>query len=174
MEKVLSDTAGQQATGRVVLNTSSLESLERSPSNLVLENGDIVAIPKRPASVNVLGQVYNPVAIVYESDLRVQDYLQRAGGPTEGADQDHIFVVKANGAIITDAGYRDMRKAKMFPLLPALGGGLEEAYLAPGDTIYVPEKLIYVSGLKYATEVTQIIANSAMALAVVGLLGSQL
>src|ERR1035437_6360502 len=174
MEKVLSDTAGQQATGRVVLNTSSLESLERSPSNLVLENGDIVAIPKRPASVNVLGQVYNPVAIVYESDLRVQDYLQRAGGPTEGADQDHIFVVKASGAIITDAGYREMRKAKMFPLLPALGGGLEAAYLAPGDTIYVPEKLIYVSGLKYATDVTQIIANSATALAVIGILGSQL
>jgi len=174
MQQVLSDTAGQQATGRVVLNASSLESLERSPSDVVLENGDIVAIPKRPSAVNVLGQVYNPVAIVYESDLRVQDYLQRAGGPTEGADQDHIFVVKASGAIITDAGYREMRKAKMFPLLPALGGGLEAAYLAPGDTIYVPEKLIYVSGLKYATDVTQIIANSATALAVIGILGSQL
>jgi protein involved in polysaccharide export with SLBB domain len=174
MEKVLADTAGQQATGRVVLTMSSLESLEGSPSDLVLENSDIVAIPKRPSSVNVLGQVYNPVAIVYESDLRVKDYLQRAGGPTEGADQDHIFVVKADGAIITDAGYRDMRKAKMFPLLPAIGGGLQDAYLRPGDTIYVPEKLIYVSGLKYATDVTQIIANSATALAVIGILGSHL
>ncbi len=174
MEKVLSDTAGHQATGRVVLSVNSLENLEGSPSNVVLEDSDILAIPKRPSSVNVLGQVYNPVAIVYEPGLRVKDYLQRAGGPTEGADEDHIFVVKADGAIITDAGYRDMRKAKMFPLLPAIGGGLQDAYLNPGDTIYVPEKLIYISGLKYATDVTQIIANSATALAVIGILGSQL
>lgn len=44
--------------------------------------------------------------------------------------------------------------------------------LGPGDTVYVPEQLVYISGLQYATDITQIIANSAMSLAVIGILGT--
>jgi polysaccharide export outer membrane protein len=174
MQKVLADTQGEQAVGRIALSATSINSLRGSPSDVVLESGDQITIPKQPASVNVLGQVYRPVALVYQPDLRVKDYLQRAGGFTQGADDDHIFVIKANGSIMTDASYRDMERSKIFPLMPLVSGGLTDAYLQPGDTIYVPEQLVIVSGLQYASDITQIIANGAMSIAVMGILGSQL
>jgi hypothetical protein len=46
--------------------------------------------------------------------------------------------------------------------------------LGPGDTIYVPERLIYTTPLQYATDVTQVIANSATSLAVLGILATSL
>lgn len=173
MQKVLAATEGQQAVGRIALNIKSLGELASSPSNITLEDADTVTIPKRPASVSVLGQVYSPAAIVYEPDFKVRDYLQRAGGPSEGADEDHIFVIKASGAIMTGQSYRDMRRAQIFPLLPLVSGGLMDAYLQPGDTIYVPVQLIQVTGLQYATDMSQIIANSALALGTLGLLATR-
>jgi polysaccharide export outer membrane protein len=141
---------------------------------LVLQDGDRLIIPKQPASVAVLGQVYNPGALIYQVGRTVGDYLAKAGGPSQWADKDHILLIRANGEVLTDEGIRSTEKNRTFPLLPVISGGLMEAQLEPGDTIYVPEQLVYVSGLKYATDVTQIITNAAMSLAVVGILASSL
>jgi len=75
---------------------------------------------------------------------------------------------------MTDQAIRSSKKARMFPLLPMISGGLMSAKLDPGDTIYVPQKLIYTNNLELASSVTQIIASSASSLAVIALLGSQL
>ncbi|MBE3602907.1 SLBB domain-containing protein [bacterium] len=174
MQQALASADSSQAVGRIVLHLTTLQALSGTPDDLALENRDHIVIPRMPASVNVLGQVYNPTAIVYQPGLTVRDYLARAGGPTDGADKDHIFVIAADGAVLTDEGIRERRTNALFPLLPAIGGGLMGARLGPGDTIYVPEQLVYVSGLQYATDITQIIANSAMALAVIGILGTSI
>jgi protein involved in polysaccharide export with SLBB domain len=174
IQQVLASTESQQAVGRVVLHLTTLTTLANSPDDIALENSDRFTIPRRPASINVLGQVYTPTSIVYKPGLTVRDYLEKAGGPTEGADEDHIFVITANGSVLTEAGIKNSEKNMLFPLLPVIGGGLMATKLGPGDTVYVPEKLLYVSGLQYATAVTQIIANSAMALAVVGILGTSI
>ncbi len=151
------------------------ESLEHSPDNIVLENEDKLVIPIQPAAVQVLGQVYNPNAIVYQPELRVQDYLQKAGGATEGGDTDHIYVIKADGSVLTDDGVRETERNRLFlPLLPSIGGGLQEQFLEPGDTVYVPEQLIYISSLQYAKDMTAVVANSALGLATLGILASSL
>jgi protein involved in polysaccharide export with SLBB domain len=174
IREVLTQAETTQATGRIVVKIGSIEALERSPENIVLENEDRLVIPVQPAAVQVLGQVYNPNAIVYQPDLRVRDYLQRAGGPTDAGDADHIYVVKADGSVLTDEGVRDNEKNKLFPLLPSIGGGLLDQHLEPGDTIFVPERLIYVSSLQYAKDITTVVANSALGLATLGILASSL
>ncbi len=174
MQQVLSDTQSQQAVGRIVLSLSSLDQLARTPDDLVLEGDDRIIIPKRPASVMVLGQVYNPTAIVYQPALTVRDYLESAGGATEGADSEHIFVVKANGSIWTDQGLRNSSKGAIFPLLPVISGGLMAMRLAPGDSVFVPEQLIVVDKLDVVKDITQIIVNSATSLAMVGILATNL
>src|SRR5208282_4516107 len=131
VEKILQESDGQGAVGRVALNIASFDMLAGSPSDLVLQNDDVIVVPRKPSSINVLGQVYSPVALIYEPDLKVQDYLQRAGGVTDTGDADHIFVIKANGSIMTDLSYRDMRKSQIFPALPLISGGLMSAYLEP-------------------------------------------
>jgi protein involved in polysaccharide export with SLBB domain len=174
IREILAQADSLQATGRVVVKISSLETLERSPENIVLENDDRLVVPVQPAAVQVLGQVYNPNAIVYQPALRVQDYLQKAGGATDAGDADHIYVIKADGSVLTDEGVKDSEKNKFFPLLPTIGGGLMDQHLEPGDTVFVPEKLLYISGLQYAKDVTSIVANSALGLATLGILATSL
>jgi protein involved in polysaccharide export with SLBB domain len=174
MQNVLSQSESQRAMGRVVIHLASLDILQNSPDNVLLEDGDKLVIPSRPASVQVLGQVYNPNAIVYQPELTVRNYLQRAGGPTQGADTDHIYVIKADGSILTNESVLDSGKNRIFPLLPVISGGLMQNRLAPGDTIYVPEKLIYVSPIRYAQDMTQIVSNGMTSLGVLALLATNL
>ncbi|MGO9454402.1 MAG: SLBB domain-containing protein [Candidatus Binataceae bacterium] len=174
VQKILQESDGQGAVGRVALNISSFDLLAGSSSDLVLQDDDVIVVPRKPSSVNVLGQVYSPVALIYEPDLKVQDYLQRAGGVSETGDADHIFVIRANGSIMTDQSYKEMRKSEIFPVLPLISGGLMSAYLEPGDTVFVPERLVYVTGLQTTKDVTTIIANAATGLAIVGLLATQI
>jgi hypothetical protein len=174
VRQILEETSGEGAVGRISLNITSLGSLTGSPSDIVLQDKDVIVIPRKPSSVNVLGQVYNPAALVYEPDLKVRDYLQRAGGASETGDVDKVFVIKANGSIVTDQGYRDMRRSQIFPALPLISGGLMEGYLEPGDTIFVPERLVYVTPLQTTKDVTTILANAATGLAIIGLLAAQI
>ncbi|MGH8676783.1 MAG: SLBB domain-containing protein, partial [Burkholderiales bacterium] len=170
LEKLLSESEGEQAQGRVVIHLRPLDELAKSPDNIVLVDQDVVTIPRRPAAVNVLGEVYSPNAIVWKPGLTTRDYLELAGGPAEGADSDHIMVVKADGSVLTEDAIASRKESQMFPLLPVVSGGLMSAQLEPGDTVYVPEKLIYVDKMQIVSTVTQIISSAAQSLAVVGLL----
>ena len=174
LERVLTETEGQQAQGRLVIHMHPLNELANSPDNVVLIDQDQVTIPRRPDAVNVLGQVYSPNAIVYRPGLTTRDYLNQAGGPNEGADAEHIMVIKADGSVMTDEGIKSSKESTMFPLLPVISGGLMSARLDPGDTVYVPEKLIYQNKMQETATVTQIIANAASSLAVIGILGASL
>jgi protein involved in polysaccharide export with SLBB domain len=169
MEKMLEQSQSQQAQGRLVIRLRPLDQLASSQDNIVLEDQDEILIPRRPASVNVLGQVYSPNAIVFEPSMKVRDYLERAGGPNEGADVDHIFVVKADGSILTDAGLKNSSEGSMFPLLPTISGGLMGQHLEPGDTVFVPEKLVYPNKMKLYSNVAQIVGSTAQTMAIFAL-----
>jgi len=174
MQRVLSETQSQQATGRVVLHLQTLDGLPFSQDDIVLQQGDKVTVPKRPSTVAILGQVFNPSAIIYERGRSVNDYLQRSGGPTQWADADHIMLIRASGDIVTDESIRHSGKAALFPLLPAISGGLMGVEVQRGDTIYVPETLRYVDQMQEAKDITQIIVNAATSLAVLGILATNL
>jgi polysaccharide biosynthesis/export protein len=172
LQNMITEAAKQQAIGRIVLNIDSLQSLEDSASNVALENGDEIIIPRKPSWVNVMGEVYGPSGIAYDPAMTVAQYIDRAGGLTLEAEKDQIFVVKVNGAILSQGGFKDSGKNSIFPLLPLISGGLMQARLEPGDTIYVPAKLLYINPLQRTLDVTQIIANSAQAIAYAALLGT--
>jgi protein involved in polysaccharide export with SLBB domain len=174
LQQVLSQSESQQAQGRLVVHLKPLDELVNTPDNIAMVDQDILTIPRRPAGVNVLGQVYSPSAIVWQPGRTVRDFLNMAGGPTEGADSDHVMLIKADGAVETDQGIRDSKESTMFPLLPVISGGLMSARVDPGDTVYVPEKLVYVNKLQVASTVTQVIAQSMMSIATLGILASTL
>jgi protein involved in polysaccharide export with SLBB domain len=74
-----------KATGRIVLelkpNASSLSELP----DLVLEDGDRLLVPFRPATVNVIGSVYNTNSFIYKPGKTFGEYLKLAGGATQRA-----------------------------------------------------------------------------------------
>ena len=172
LKSMITQNAETEAIGRVVLNSSSLDGFSSSEDNVPLEDHDEIIIPKRPSSVNVAGQVYGPTAISYDPGLTVADYIDRAGGLTRDAEKDEIIVVKANGSVLSEEGLRDSGKNRIFPLLPLVSGGLMDAHLNPGDTIYVPTKLIFVNPLQRTLAITQIVANAAQGIAYAALLGT--
>ncbi len=94
------------------------------PMDMLLENNDRVLIPPRPVTVGVFGAVYQPGSFAETGGDRIGDYLAKAGGPTRIADQSGLFVVRANGAVVS----RQQR---------GRDNVLNELAM-PGDIIFVP------------------------------------
>ncbi|MGO9266252.1 MAG: SLBB domain-containing protein [Candidatus Binataceae bacterium] len=174
LKNMIQSSDQKMAIGRIVLNINSLAELPGSPADIALEERDEIIVPKRPAAVNVIGQVHGATAVLYDPALTVRDYIDHAGGFSQIADKDEMFVVKANGAVVSESGYEDSRKGRIFPLLPLVSGGLMSAHLGPGDTIYVPPQFLFVNPIQRTLDVTQIIANSAMGITYAALLGTLL
>jgi len=107
--------------GRVVINVRSLEELESSEDDIMLESKDRIAIPQPPKTVSVIGSVKNPSTVVYRVGLNLEDYVQQSGGMTEDASKSEMYVVKANGS--TEGAYVRIKDMK------------------PGDTIVIPQKI---------------------------------
>jgi hypothetical protein len=87
-----------QATGRIVVPLQRVD-FPTSPHNLALEEGDVLRIPRRQETVSVIGHVFNPTTFVAEPGTRVDSLLARAGGVTERADEERVYVIRADGTV---------------------------------------------------------------------------
>jgi protein involved in polysaccharide export with SLBB domain len=145
-----------KAKGRVIIRLSETDKIKGTNADILLEPGDKLDIPRKQNVVNVVGRVYNPTGVVYDpANDRLGYYLRTVGGPTESADRDHIFMIKADGSVITrgntDNGFflfggRDLMSAKV----------------EPGDSIVVPERLIQTRLMKDVKDITQILYQIAV------------
>jgi len=134
------DTALQQLeaiapVGRVVIHIpSNLNKLAKTPADVALRDGDVLIIPKKTNYVVVSGQVFNPTAVSYLPGRSAKWYLGQSGGLTQVADKKAVFVVRADGSVLSaknNSGFW-------------MGDPLN-AVLRPGDSIVVPEKAAKVA-----------------------------
>ncbi|HEV7674620.1 MAG TPA: SLBB domain-containing protein [Candidatus Angelobacter sp.] len=137
-----------KATGRIVLELKPTASDLDAIPDLPLEDGDRLLVPFRPATVNVIGSVYNSNSFIFKPDKTVGDYLRVSGGPTRNGDKSHLFVIRADGTTSGGQGHKGLF-LKSF----------SEARLMPGDTIVVPEKLDKGVVLRGFKDWTQIIST---------------
>jgi len=122
---------------------------------VVLEDGDQIVLPPTNQSVGVFGSVYNIGSFSHSGGRTLGHYIQRAGGPTAGADYPSAFVVRANGSVLSAAQSGLWRRSSQFEELPAL----------PGDTVFVPEDLFKGSWVQGAKDWTQILYQLGVGLA---------
>ena len=148
-----------QPTGRVVL---PLAPDAVALPNMTLEDGDTLTIPQRGSSVGIFGSVFNTGNFVYEQGHTTRQYLALAGGPTRGADQDSIFMIRANGSVIS---------AQQGASFWHSGNNLSDAAVEPGDTIFVPEQLNKSTFVQDAKDWTQILYQFGLGLAGIKTLG---
>lgn len=146
-----------RATGRVIIPLPPDGALAGGASDIPLEDGDRLEIPRKLNVVNVVGRVYNPTGVVFDSsNPTVGHYLRMVGGPTETADREHIFLLKADGSVVTG---ETSRPGGFF----LLGGrGVQSAKVEPGDSIVVPEKLVQTRLMKDIKDITQIMMQIAV------------
>lgn len=130
---------------------------EGSSSDVLLKHGDVLYVPEREDSVMVQGQVLNPNAVVYHSGLSLEDYLNKAGGLKESADEENIFVVHANGEA------EGFKSSYLFN---------SSTYIGPGDVIVVPMHISTYSGMQFAKDITSILYQLAVSVAALNTIGA--
>jgi protein involved in polysaccharide export with SLBB domain len=143
------------ASGRVVVALTPMPVFQGSSSDLVLEQDDTLHVPQRPNTVNVLGEVYNPTSLIFdESNPKAKYYLAKAGGATENAERKQMYIIRADGTVISKKGASGIR-ASWF-------SGFENTPLYPGDTILVPQRLVYPNWMRDLKDITQILYQVAV------------
>jgi len=67
--------------------------------DLLLEDGDVIRVPKQLQTVRVSGEVLNPNNIVFRSGKSFKNYINGAGGFTANALKGRAYVKYANGSV---------------------------------------------------------------------------
>jgi protein involved in polysaccharide export with SLBB domain len=126
--------------GRVVIHIQSdINRWKNTSSDVALRDGDTLVIPKKANVVTVNGQVFNPTAISAQSGRSAKWYLSQAGGLTPIADKKAVFVIRADGSVLSAKNN---------------GGGWFSGdplntTLRPGDAVVVPEKTPKIGGVNW-------------------------
>lgn len=79
-----------------------LERILRKPHgkyDLIVEDRDIIRIPKQLQTVKVTGEILNPNSIVYSSGKSFKQYINGAGGFTANARKGGAYIKYANGSV---------------------------------------------------------------------------
>ena len=66
--------------------------------NMLLENGDVIRIPRKDGLVLVSGEVLFPNAVAFDGSLSLKDYIDRAGGFTQTADNARVVIAHRDGS----------------------------------------------------------------------------
>jgi protein involved in polysaccharide export with SLBB domain len=157
-EATLTELATHDPVGRVVVHIQGdINKWKNTPADITLHDGDVLMIPKNPSTVLVTGQVFNPTAISQQGGRSARWYLSQAGGLTPMADRKAVFVIRADGSVISaknnNSGW--------------WSGDPLSASLRPGDTVVVPEKAPKVGGPNFTTvmQAAQLATSVALAVA---------
>ena len=118
-----------------------------------LQNGDRLFIPDKPHEVTVIGEVHYPTSHIYDKRYDMDSYIRRSGGLTYKADDDRIYVVKANGEVYASSNgdwFDDDGPSENIDV---------------GDTIVVPLDIGYMNALTFWSTITQIFYRTGIAAA---------
>jgi len=141
-----------QPNGRVVLEVAP-DAAVLPP--MLVEDGDRLLVPARATSVGVFGSVFSTGNYLFSAQRQLGDYLRLAGGPTRGADEDSVFVIRANGTVVSarqSSGWFSCGTLRSEPALP-------------GDTIFVPEEINRTTFLQSAKDWTQVLYQFGLGVA---------
>lgn len=79
----------------------NLEKILKKPLSrydLMLEEGDVIRVPKQLQTVKITGEILNPNSIVYVPGKSFKQYINGAGGFTNSALKSRAYIKYANGS----------------------------------------------------------------------------
>jgi len=151
-EQLMTQLRNTQPVGRLVVDVGRvMKGPAGASGDVLLRDGDRLLVPKLSQEVTILGEVQSPTSHVFEAALSRDGYIARSGGVTQKADRKRIYVVQANGGVVTAARTGWFRRS-------------QQVEIQPGDTIVVPLDTERVNALPLWQAVTSIIYNLAVAL----------
>jgi len=106
----------------------SLDRILQKPMShydLILEDGDVIKVPKELQTVRVTGEVLKPNSIIFTKGKSFRNYIDGSGGFTYNAYKKGSYVVYSNGSVAA------ARKILFFKNYPKV---------KPGAEIFVPKR----------------------------------
>lgn len=104
---------------RIVVDFEKLMQQGDKSQDVILEDGDIIVIPKAPIAVTVTGSVAKPGGVTYVAGQKLSYYLKKAGGASWDAKLSNTKIIKVTGEVVDDEDVKSF---------------------SPGDIIWVPRK----------------------------------
>ncbi|MFY7909623.1 MAG: SLBB domain-containing protein [Emticicia sp.] len=107
------------------INLTKIMQNPGSNEDMILQDGDIIRIPKRLETVRVQGEVLYPTTVKYLDDKSFINYISNAGGFTKKSLKSKSYILYANGSV-------DRTRRFLFVnIYPKV---------APGSEIIIPQK----------------------------------
>jgi protein involved in polysaccharide export with SLBB domain len=154
-QSLLTQLKATKAVGRLVIDLNSIiDSPVGSANDIVLREGDQLIIPKQKQEVTVIGEVQNTTSHFYRENLTRDDYIGLSGGVTSKADHGRIYIVRADGSVVSSENAGWFRRSG-------------QVAMRPGDTIVVPLDTERMPSLPMWQAITGILYNLAIAAAAV-------
>ncbi|WP_163929991.1 SLBB domain-containing protein [Paraferrimonas sp. SM1919] len=146
--EMVESMSNSEALGRMVVDLPAITQGQVS-RDFLLENGDLLYVPQFRNTITILGEVQVTTSYLLDPELNYEDYIDLAGGMKKQADEDRVFIVRANGAVVKpESGF---------------WFGNDDSPLMPGDTIVVPVDSDYRDSLTATTMMTQILYQIGVA-----------
>ena len=103
----------------IVVDFEKLFANRDKDEDVILENGDIIVVPKAPRVVTITGRVAKPGGVTFNPSAKLEYYLAKSGGASWDADVGKTKIIKVSGEVLDDEDVKSFQ---------------------PGDIIWVPRK----------------------------------
>lgn len=143
-------------SGRIVLELQVPGTTDAEIPDLPLEDGDRFVVPFRSATVTVVGAVYNQSSFLYKEGTPVKKYLAMAGNGTRIADSKHMFLLRADGSVVS----KDQTSSMW-------SGGFDSIRTLPGDMLVVPTQLDKGALMRGLKDWSQVISQFGLGVAAI-------
>lgn len=120
-----------------------------SSEDILVQEGDLLRIPKRLETVRLQGELLLPNTVKYRQNQTFQDYVSQAGGFTSRSQRRKAYIVYANGSVDRT------RKFGFFNVYPRV---------EPGSEIIVPRKNTAPLTAQQIVQQASVITGSVMTL----------
>ncbi len=156
-EALIREFQAAKATGRVVLALKPTDDAAADVPPVVLEDGDSLFIPPKSQVVSVVGSVFDQSSFVYRTHATVDYYLRQSGNGSGNADMKHVFLVRANGSVLSGS----VREYGWW------SQNVKALEVLPGDVIVIPPKLQAGGTAKAIREWATVASQAAVGAAVI-------
>lgn len=142
----------ENTEGLVGINLKQIIRNPRGKFDLKLEEGDLIYIPRELQTVKVIGEVYFPTYVRFQTDLSLREYLNSAGGVSTKANRNKIFVLYPNG---TSKSTKSFLGIRTYPKV------------LPGAQILVPQKQLEIKSRMTTGETISVLSSVTSMAAIV-------
>jgi protein involved in polysaccharide export with SLBB domain len=120
------DDIGTETQDRIGIDLDRAIRNPGSNYDIILQDGDVLNIPKRPQTVKLSGEVLYPNTTQFDESFGFRKYISRAGGFTSQSIKRKSYILYANGAVDRT------KRIFLFNFYPKV---------RPGAEIIVPQKI---------------------------------